>query len=89
MASTMTRKSFLPDCKVLAELSERCESGESSVRLVAENRPSAGTSQAGGPLQTKSATEICWAAAHKAILVGPEEEKRSWHDTRISPDAKA
>ena len=32
-------ESFLPDCKVLAELSQRCESGEWTERLVAENRP--------------------------------------------------
>lgn len=32
------KKSFLPDCKVLAELSQRCESGEWTERLVAENR---------------------------------------------------
>lgn len=46
MATTMTMKSFLPDCKVLAELSERCESESRVVRLVAENRAKCGHKKA-------------------------------------------
>jgi hypothetical protein len=78
MASTMTKKSFLPDCKVLAELSERCESESLvCVRLVAENRPSAGTSQ----VPQTPATEICWQSAQQG-------EKTAGETTRISPDPK-
>ncbi len=48
------------------------------MRLVAENRPSAGISQ----VPQTPATEIFVGSGHKA------PEKRSWQDTRISPDQK-
>jgi hypothetical protein len=78
MASTMTKKSYLPDCKVLAELSQRCESESRCVRLDAENRPSAGTSQ----VLPTPATEICWQRPQAT-------ERQSWQKRRESAQIKS